>query len=452
VASSPDLAWLPVATQEKEQVLAQLQKLMASHAFRNSQRYPALLRYVVEQTLAGEANRLKERTLGIAVFHRAADYDTNADPVVRISAGEVRKRLAQYYQEHPQELRIDLPPGSYVPHFQPAPSRTAFLARDEADGTIVPVDSRNAELGAAAETVVPATSLAPAELLRAAKTARRRAIFRPGVYLAFAPLVLLLIAALTLVTMQREKTHTAVHEFWAPLAQPGGSLLLVIGDHLVPFTSVGHLAQEFAEPLDPETGTPSRTLPPLALLPIGDALAIARVTAVLGSEGIHFDAKGESRTSLNDLRSHPAVLFGAFNNQWSQHATRNLRFRFARDYGPDGSQIVSIVDTAAGTASAAKRKWAITWSQPLAAKTEDYALIARFFDPENEKEVVVIAGLGENGTVAAGEFVTKSRYLVQLDALTPSGRWARRNLEAVIATPVVNGVSGPPHVEAAYFW
>ena len=451
MASSTDLAWLPIAAQEQEQILAQLQNLLASQAFRNSQRYPALLRYVVEHTLAGEASQLKERTLGIAVFHRAADYDTNADPVVRISAGEVRKRLAQYYQEHPQELRIELPPGSYVPHFQPAPSRPASFEEDIV-APVIATESRDARLTTPAETMVPARPTAPAEPLRAAKPARRRAIFRPGVYLAFAPLVLLLVAAVALVAMQREKTHTAVHEFWAPLAQPGGSLLLVIGDHLVPFTSVGHLAQEFAEPLDPEPGTPSRTLPPLALLPIGDALAIARVTAVLGSEGIRFDAQGESRTSLNDLRSHPAVLFGAFNNQWSQHATRNLRFRFKRDYGPDGSQIVSIVDTAQGNASGAKRRWGITWSQPLAAKTEDYALIARFFDPENEKEVVVIAGLGENGTVAAGEFVTKSRYLAQLDALAPSGKWAQRNLEAVIATPVVNGVSGSPHVEAAYFW
>jgi len=52
----------------------------------------------VEQTLAGNEDNLKERTLGVEVFHRTPDYDTNLDPVVRLCAGEVRKRIAQYYQ------------------------------------------------------------------------------------------------------------------------------------------------------------------------------------------------------------------------------------------------------------------------------------------------------------------------------------------------------------------
>ena len=55
---------------------------------------PGLLRYVVEQTLSGNEENLKERTLGVEVFRRSPDYDTNLDPVVRLSAGEVRKRLA----------------------------------------------------------------------------------------------------------------------------------------------------------------------------------------------------------------------------------------------------------------------------------------------------------------------------------------------------------------------
>ena len=103
---------------------SQLEKIVSDARFAASKRYPCLLRYIVEQTLAGNEDNLKERTLGIEVFHRPPDYDTNADPVVRLCAAEVRKRLAQYYQSpaHGGELRIDLNPGSYVPVFsQPAP-------------------------------------------------------------------------------------------------------------------------------------------------------------------------------------------------------------------------------------------------------------------------------------------------------------------------------------------
>ena len=77
------------------------------------------LRHVVERTLQGQTSDLKERTLGIDVFGRSPDYDPAADPVVRVSAGEIRKRIAQYYHEpgHETEIRIDLPLGSYLPEF-----------------------------------------------------------------------------------------------------------------------------------------------------------------------------------------------------------------------------------------------------------------------------------------------------------------------------------------------
>ncbi|MEI9969065.1 MAG: hypothetical protein WDM87_10700 [Terracidiphilus sp.] len=87
--------------------------------FAASKRYPALLKYIVENTLAGKSDLLKERTLGVEVFDRPATYDTNADTVVRYTAGEVRKRLQLFYHEEGRHssIRISLPAGSYVPVF-----------------------------------------------------------------------------------------------------------------------------------------------------------------------------------------------------------------------------------------------------------------------------------------------------------------------------------------------
>src|SRR5215469_18593332 len=100
-------------------VLEQLNRMLKSRHFRNSRRYPAFLGHIVRRTLEGDLDSLKERILGIEVFKRESDYDTGADPVVRITAGEVRKRIALYYHDEgtEQELRIELPPGSYVPVF-----------------------------------------------------------------------------------------------------------------------------------------------------------------------------------------------------------------------------------------------------------------------------------------------------------------------------------------------
>src|SRR5450755_3799314 len=112
---------------ERDAIRKQLERMLANPLFKNSKRYPNLLRYIVEHTLLGAASELKERNLGVQVFGRELDYDTNADPIVRATAGEIRKRIAQYYHEHGHEaeVRIDLLPGSYVPGFEILEPNTA---------------------------------------------------------------------------------------------------------------------------------------------------------------------------------------------------------------------------------------------------------------------------------------------------------------------------------------
>src|SRR5579871_2587409 len=74
----------------------ELDRILASPEFRTSKRSQEFLRYVVEHTLQGESDLLKERTIGVDVFGRPADYDPSDDATVRVRAGEVRKRLGLY--------------------------------------------------------------------------------------------------------------------------------------------------------------------------------------------------------------------------------------------------------------------------------------------------------------------------------------------------------------------
>ena len=112
-------SWIPVSEEDKIAILEQLERLVASPFFHHSKRYPSFLKFVVAETLAGRADELKERTLGIEVFGREPDYDATNDLIVRVTAAEIRKRIAQYYQEpgHDAEIRVSLPSGSYIPHF-----------------------------------------------------------------------------------------------------------------------------------------------------------------------------------------------------------------------------------------------------------------------------------------------------------------------------------------------
>jgi hypothetical protein len=123
---------------EAIRIREQLERLLVHPLFANSKRYPVLLAYTVEQTLLGNAAELKERSIAVEVFGRAPSYDANSDPVVRITAGEVRKRLTQYYYDptHRGEMIIELPVGSYVPFFK-EPERSIEA---EAAPPILPAD------------------------------------------------------------------------------------------------------------------------------------------------------------------------------------------------------------------------------------------------------------------------------------------------------------------------
>src|SRR5271157_4152326 len=109
----------PVLSLEEEAIRFQLAQILASPEFCASHRCQEFLRFVVDETLAGHAAVLKERTIGVEAFGRAADYETNLDGVVRIKASEVRKRLSLYYAGSGKtaNVLVELPVGSYVPTF-----------------------------------------------------------------------------------------------------------------------------------------------------------------------------------------------------------------------------------------------------------------------------------------------------------------------------------------------
>jgi hypothetical protein len=115
-------------------VRVELNCLLESDAFRTSKRCREFLHYIVEQTVKGQNGALKERMIGIELFQLPPDFDTGQHTIVRVTANEVRKKLAQYYSaengsSHP--VRINLPPGAYSAEFrwEPPPAEPSVPAR-----------------------------------------------------------------------------------------------------------------------------------------------------------------------------------------------------------------------------------------------------------------------------------------------------------------------------------
>lgn len=103
-----------------EDVRRQLGRLLASDGFANADRMSRFLRYVVERTLAGEADRLKEYVIGVDVFDRNDEYDPRMDSIVRVEAARLRSKVEEYYSggglEDPIVIRLRR--GSYIPVFE----------------------------------------------------------------------------------------------------------------------------------------------------------------------------------------------------------------------------------------------------------------------------------------------------------------------------------------------
>jgi len=110
-----------------DQVSAQLERILASQGFASADRASRFLRYVVERTIAGDGDQLKEYVIGRAVFDRTEDYDPRIDSIVRVEAGRLRSKLDEYYSGpgRTDSVLIQLPKGRYAPMFESRGEETA---------------------------------------------------------------------------------------------------------------------------------------------------------------------------------------------------------------------------------------------------------------------------------------------------------------------------------------
>jgi hypothetical protein len=98
-----------------------------------------------------------------------------------------------------------------------------------------------------------------------------------------------------------------------------------------------------------------------------------------------------------------------------------------------------------------QRDWYVDFREQYSKLTQDFAIVARFRDATTDETTLVAAGIGENGTIAAGEFVTSPTFLERLSTQLPAG-WRKKNVEAVLATQVIDRTSCPPRLVAYHVW
>jgi len=409
----------------------QLQRLLAHPLFANSKRYPALLAYTVEQTLLGNGGDLKERSIGIEVFGRTPTYDANADPVVRITAGEVRKRLGLYYYDsaHAGELIVELPVGSYVPVFR-NPDGISESASEVMEPPAPPI--------IAPETAPSPDPAPPAPFL--AKKSRLRWLLLVG--LTMAGCVAGILVGMRIQPGPPVEPPSNMDRFWEPFLSSPGTTTFCLGE---PAKNIDMDAINSFEAPVASSSEPQKLYVRLHLsgnLALADVITLTRAAAALETRHKAFRVVPASEASFAQLREGPIVLIGAFDNIWSLRVTQKLRFGFESKNGE-----ALLVDRKSGD----KTTWSTAWDLPYQKLSKDYAIVARIHDNTTGQPVIIAAGISEEGTEAAGEILYNPVYLNSLLAKAPAN-WEKMNMEAVIETQVIEGHSGPPNILAVETW
>jgi len=414
--------------ENRKTVLVELEKVLASSSFRSAARSKQFLQYVVEHQLDGHSEFLKERTIGTAVYHRPPGYATGDDPVVRVQAGEVRRRLEQYYQTAPNDVqvRIELPLGSYSPVFHW--TATAALPQP----TAVVSD--------------------PADKVKSKR-------INPWWWAIASLCVAVVVAAIAFTSVQRNSPQKAVfQQFWEPIFSSQQPALICLAKG-VTYRPSEDLYDRYAEAHPGTYKTEvERFSIPLQMDPkekiawgdmelqegygvaLGDVSAALKFSTLLGHLGKTNQVRIGPNYSFEDLRNSPAIVIGAFNNRWTIDMLSNLRFAFLIDKG-----VYTIREQVPGG-----RTWVSNYSKSQILE-EDCGIVARLLNSKTGQFTVIAAGLRDSGTQAAGELASNPEFLSAVFHDAPK-EWQNKNLEIILKTTMTDSIPGPPQVVATYYW
>jgi hypothetical protein len=231
-----------------------------------------------------------------------------------------------------------------------------------------------------------------------------------------------------------ENERPTLLKFWSPLIESVEPILIVLGPSRRPSqkkplraSSDSAVDQKFSEQIS-----------------LSDALTLSRIVSLLESYGKEYRVEMQDFVRFRDLRNGPAVLLGGLNNQWSLSFAEHLRFAFKSNRGCTRSWIRDANDPS-------RQEWSRDWSHPSAPAAEDHAIVARVLRSATGQAIVIAGGHTAYGTAAAGEFITATSCLDSMNGGT-CGNWETSNLELVVSTTVIRGVSGPPRIAASVLW
>ena len=421
----------------------ELRRVIESKHFANSPKKIRFLEFISEQAFHGSSDKLNEYLIGSEVYGRGTDFDQQKDPIVRVQAHEIRRLLKKYYEQEGQNdlVRIDLPPGRYVPIFnrrmqQPEPA-DAPLATPPAEPSAQPLRPAPVPRLYLAVTIALAAGCLVLGTLLAirsrttpglAPSARVAAVLPPG-----------------------------LDWFWHPFLPPSEAPIIVIPNHpLLRAAHDGDSAQTIANGHEiPKASLPEfrdtihfRELKRFVFVPsltdftsVGETMGVVDLCEMLFRVGDQCPVQQSRLLNFEEIKDHNVILLGG-NQSWSGRVFLNTEgFRFQ-------SGVIVNGKPQAGEKPVYKPEFDSVTNQ----LTRDYALVLMLPNERRENRVLLIYGIFTQGSQAAVEFLINPEKMAELRTslmkLSPDRKTTPSYFQILLTTTVENAVPGNASIVA----
>jgi hypothetical protein len=446
---------------EAAEVRQTLETILKSKHFVNAHKRKKFLQLICDYYLEGRAQELNEYTLAYDVFGRENGYNPSSDPIVRVVAHEIRKKLDAYYQTDGAKdaIRLEIPAGSYQPIFtrqralagiSDSESSVAGTNPDRASGSAKPLFSPPVVLLclalAVAITGIIFLSLSNRDLRHeiAATGAPKDVpaygeLWQPFMGVSAPPLVVLSNPPVLRLANASDPAATAGESI--PItadAQQALQKKLVLKPEITVDESGGRRPTSSGDGqkesfVVKHTEAPRLILSTNAYTGMGEAIALHRITDLFRSANRSILVKQSRTLSAEDLKSHNIILLGGvWVNEWSGKLPQNEDFVFSnngtvQNRNPQPGELGEYIPQFEGRTG---------------ALLVDYALITVKPNLFETSKVMILAGVYSEGTEAAAEYVTNKRYVdllnQRLKQVSEGGQ--PNSFQALLKVEVENGI------------
>lgn len=428
----------------------ELRRVLESRHFASSPKKIRFLEFVAEQTFRGNREKLNEYLIGAEVYDRGPDFDQQKDPIVRVQAHEIRRQLKKYYEEEGQSslIRIELPPGRYVPVF-----------------------SRNAP-NVAAEPSIPDHVTVPEITAAEPRTLPNEpSTFRNRVQLAMIAVLTLVCIGLGYALVARTRAGAGpvsprpeaaalspnLDWFWHPFLPPVDPPLIVIPNHpLLRAAHDGDSPQTLAGGHEiPKSSLPEfrdtihfRELKRFVFVPsltdftaVGETLGVVKICEMFFKAGEPCKVQPSRLVNFEEIKNGNAILLGG-SQSWSGRV-------FIEQ---EGFHMQSGVILNRKPLAGEKAEYRPEFDPVTNQLTRDYALVLMLPNERQDRRVLLIYGIYTQGSQAAIEFLTNPEHMAELRQallnLSADHKTIPSYFQALLTTTVENAVPGTTSIVA----